>query len=140
MRVEFSAVPANEAFSRSTIAAFIMPMDPTIEELTEVKTAVSEAVSNSIIHGYDGSEANTVVMECQLYSSGKVVISVEDTGKGIPDIEQARQPLFTTGDNEERSGMGFTVMESFMDKVKVVSSEGKGTKVTMTKYLDVVSG
>lgn len=146
MKIEFSALAENEAFARAAAAAFLMPMDPTIEELTEIKTAVSEAVSNSIIHGYgslwqqepDGEFK--VEMTCKWSSNGKVVIIIADRGVGIADVQQAMEPLFTTGDGEERSGMGFTVMESFMDKLKVTSEQGVGTTVTMTKYLDVVSG
>lgn len=143
MKTEFSALAENESFARAAAASFIMPLDPTIEELTEVKTAVSEAVSNSIIHGYGDSgddESCMVTMECAVFENGKIVITVEDKGKGIEDVQQAMQPLFSTGDSEERSGMGFTVMESFMDKVKVKSEAGKGTTVIMTKYLDIVSG
>lgn len=146
MRLEFSALAENEAFARAAAAAFIMPLDPTVEELTEVKTAVSEAVSNCVIHGYkdpeDGDRLgdNRVIMECTSYSSGKVVILIEDHGAGIEDVDMAMQPLFTTGSAEERSGMGFTVMESFMDKLRVKSEKGKGTTVIMTKYLDIVSG
>lgn len=143
MRTEFSALAENEAFARAVAAAFVMPLDPTVEELTEIKTAVSEAVSNSIIHGYDGVSDRSkakVVMECSIFSGGKLVISVEDFGVGIENVEQAMEPLFSTGDSEERSGMGFTVMESFTDKLKVRSEKGKGTTVIMTKYLDIVSG
>ena len=147
MRLEFSALAENEAFARAAAAALIMPLDPTVEELTEVKTAVSEAVSNCVIHGYKDPEDerqrrgdNRVIMECTSYSSGKVVILVEDHGAGIEDVDMAMQPLFTTGSAEERSGMGFTVMESFMDKLRVKSGKGKGTTVIMTKYLDIVSG
>lgn len=143
MRTEFSALAENEAFARAVAAAFVMPLDPTVEELTEIKTAVSEAVSNSIIHGYEGLSDRSsakVVMECTMFSGGKLVISVEDFGVGIDDVEKAMEPLFSTGDGEERSGMGFTVMESFTDRLKVRSEKGKGTTVIMTKYLDVVSG
>ena len=115
----------------------------TVEELTEIKTAVSEAVSNSIIHGYRDCEDRTaakVSMECAMYDGGKIVITVEDQGIGIKDVKQAMEPMFSTGDSEERSGMGFTVMESFTDKLKVRSEEGRGTTVIMIKYLDVVSG
>jgi len=147
MKIEFSALAENEAFARAAAAAFFMPLDPTIEELTEIKTAVSEAVSNSIIHGYgrlpQKQEENTeymVELTCQSFSNGKVMITVTDHGIGIENVEQAMEPLFTTGDGEERSGMGFTVMESFMDRLKVTSEQGKGTTVTMTKYLDIVSG
>lgn len=142
MKTEFSAAAENEAFARAVAAAFVMPLDPTVEELTEIKTAVSEAVSNSIIHGYgcddkkDADEEHFVRMECEIFERGKVIIKIEDDGKGIEDIEKAMEPLFTTGDSEERSGMGFTVMESFMDKLSVKSEMGKGTAVTMIKYLD----
>ena len=140
MRTEFSALAENEAFARAAAAAFVMPLDPTVEELTEIKTAVSEAVSNSIIHGYrdcDDRTAAKVSLECAMYDGGKVVITVEDHGVGI---RQAMEPMFSTGDSEERSGMGFTVMESFTDKLKVRSEEGRGTTVIMIKYLDIVSG
>ena len=114
-----------------------------MEELTEIKTAVSEAVSNSIIHGYgnitDRSKA-AVTVECRTFAGGKVVIKVEDQGSGIEDVKKAMEPLFTTGDGEERSGMGFTVMESFTDKLNVISEKGRGTTVIMTKYLDTASG
>ena len=143
MKIEFSALAENEAFARSVAAAFVMPLDPTVEELTEIKTAVSEAVSNCIIHGYKGCknmDEARVEMECILMKGGKVIIKIRDEGTGIDDIAKAMEPLFTTGDEEERSGMGFTVMESFMDKLKVKSEKGKGTTVIMTKYLVIVSG
>ena len=140
MRTEFSAIAENEAFARAAAAAFVLPLDPTVEELTEIKTAVSEAVSNSIIHGYGPLPDARVVMECTIFSGGKLVISIEDFGVGIDDVEKAMEPMFSTGDSEERSGMGFTVMESFMDRLKVKSEKGKGTAVIMTKYLDIVSG
>lgn len=143
MKMEFSALAENEAFARGAVAAFIMSLDPTVEELTEIKTAVSEAVSNSIIHGYgnmtDRSKA-AVTVECRTFTGGKVVIKVEDQGSGIEDVKKAMEPLFTTGDGEERSGMGFTVMESFTDKLNVISEKGRGTTVIMTKYLDTASG
>ena len=143
MKTEFSALAENEAFARSAAAAFVMPLDPTVEELTEIKTAGSEAVSNSIIHGYEGCadrENAKVIMECSILNGGKLVITVEDHGVGIDDVERAMEPMFSTGDSEERSGMGFTVMESFTDRLKVMSEKGKGTTVIMTKYLDIVSG
>ena len=143
MKIEFAAMAQNEAFARSAAAAFVACMDPTIEELTEIKTAVSEAVSNSIIHGYEGcadrNEAK-VIMECTISDGGKLVITIEDNGVGIGDVEKAMEPMFSTGDSEERSGMGFTVMESFTDRLKVRSEIGKGTTVIMTKYLDIISG
>lgn len=143
LRMEFSALAENEAFARSAVAAFVMPADPTVEELTEIKTAVSEAVSNCVIHGYGGrmadpANAQIVVMECDLEEGGKLTIKIRDNGIGIEDVKQAMEPLFTTGNEEERSGMGFTVMESFMDKLKVISESGKGTTVIMTKQLDVL--
>ena len=143
MRMEFSALAENEAFARAVAAAFVMPLDPTVEELTEIKTAVSEAVSNSIIHGYRGFpdlEEAKVTMECRVSDGGKLVISVEDEGVGIEDVERAMEPMFSTASDEERSGMGFTVMESFTDRLAVRSETGKVTTVIMTKYLDVVSG
>lgn len=142
MRIEFSALAENEAFARTAAAAFIMPLDPTVEELTEIKTAVSEAVSNSVIHGYKCEESaeNKIAMECTVFGNGKVVILIEDYGVGIEDVNKAMEPMFSTGNGEERSGMGFTVMESFMDKLKVKSEKGEGTTVVMTKFLDIVNG
>ncbi len=159
LKMEFSALAENEAFARAAAAAFVMPLDPTVEELTEIKTAVSEAVSNCVIHGYgtgseerlasargseicedalfEEGEAPKILMECALEKGCRLTIKIEDKGVGIDDVEQAMEPLFTTGDNEERSGMGFTVMQSFMDKLKVRSAKGEGTTVIMTKYLDV---
>lgn len=145
LKMEFSALAENEAFARAAAAAFVMPLDPTVEELTEIKTAVSEAVSNCVIHGYNDSEYGAeedgdkpkIWMECALEKGCRLTIKIEDKGVGIDDIDQAMEPLFTTGDEEERSGMGFTVMQSFMDKLKVRSTKGEGTTVIMTKYLDV---
>jgi len=136
MKVEFSSRPENESFARGTAAAFVATLDPTMEELTEIKTGVSEAVSNAIIHGYENNVEGIVVMECILDEDRRVTIIISDAGVGIPDVAKAREPMFTTGKPEERSGMGFTVMESFMDKVAVDSSPGKGTTITMLKYLD----
>lgn len=136
MTVRFSAIGANESFARSVAAAFVAVLDPTLEELTEIKTGVSEAVSNSIIHGYKEDPEGTVEMECSLFPDRNVVLVIRDWGTGIEDVEKAREPMFTTGKPEERSGMGFTVMESFMDRVDVVSEAGEGTTVTMTKRLD----
>lgn len=140
MKVVFSARAENEGFARSAAAAFVACMDPTIEELTEIKTGVSEAVSNSIIHGYGEDPTQMVELECQIRSGGKVILIIRDQGVGIEDVEKAREPMFTTGSTEERSGMGFTVMESFMDKLEVVSRAGEGTTVTMTKQLDISNG
>jgi stage II sporulation protein AB (anti-sigma F factor) len=127
----FSAVSSNESFARVTAASFISQLDPTVEELEDVKTAVSEAVTNSIIHGYENRQGE-VCLECII--EGKLVtIIITDYGKGIEDILLARQPLYTTKPNMERSGMGFTVMESFMDSVEVNSELGKGTCVILKK-------
>jgi len=136
MTVSFSAVGCNEAFARAAVAAFIAFMDPTVEELTEIKTGVSEAVSNAIIHGYKEDPEGVVELKCEAGEDRNIIIEVRDWGKGIEDVAKAREPMFTTGTEEERSGMGFTVMESFMDRVDVESEAGKGTAVTMTKRLD----
>ena len=134
--MEFAARAENEAFARSAAAAFVAYLDPTIEELTEIKTGVSEAVSNSIIHGYQEDASGMVELECQIREGGKVIIIIRDQGVGIEDVAKAREPMFTTGSTEERSGMGFTVMESFMDKVEVESHAGEGTTVMLIKQLD----
>jgi stage II sporulation protein AB (anti-sigma F factor) len=131
MNLEFISKSNNESFARVVAAAFVSQLDPTIEELADVKTAVSEAVTNAIIHGYENS-TGIVEMNCKLYSEG-VEITITDNGKGIENIELARQPLYTSRPEMERSGMGFTVMESFMDKVEVFSELGKGTTVVMYK-------
>ncbi len=134
MKVEFPNNSDNERFARTVAAAFILELDPTIDQLSEVKTAVSEAVTNAIIHGYDCGEG-TVTMEGNIY--GDVVeFTVSDSGVGIPDINRAREPLFTgKPEMEERSGMGFTIMETFMDSLDVQSEVGKGTRITMSKRL-----
>ncbi|MEG0830513.1 MAG: anti-sigma F factor [Anaerovoracaceae bacterium] len=140
MEIQIAALAVNESFARSAVAAFIAYLDPTLEELTEIKTGVSEAVSNAIIHGYEEGEEGIILIECSIGKKGKVLIRIKDEGVGIGDIDKARQPMFTTGKAEERSGMGFTVMESFMDKLEVESERGIGTTVTMTKFLDAVNG
>lgn len=121
----------NESFARSAVSSFIAPLDPTLEELADVRMAVSEAVTNSIIHGYSASEG-TITMELSLDSRNLTVI-ITDSGRGIEDIEKAMQPFFTTGPEGERSGMGFAVMQAFMDSLQVFSEPGKGTKVIMAK-------
>ena len=134
MRISFLSRSANEGFARIAVAAFAAQLDPTVEEISEIKTAVSEAVTNSIVHGYL-DKLGIITIVGRLYEGGKVVLTVKDRGRGIEDIAQAMEPLFTTGNAEERSGMGFTVMEAFMDKVRVSSKPGIGTTVTFTKYI-----
>jgi stage II sporulation protein AB (anti-sigma F factor) len=138
MKLEFLNRSENESFARVAVAAFVSPLDPTVEELTEIKTAVSEAVSNAVIHAYEEDEDGTVTVECMIDDDRKVIVIVSDTGIGIEDVELAREPLYTSRPGEERSGMGFTVMESFMDRVEVESAPGEGTRVTMIKNLDYV--
>ena len=134
MRITFLSRSANEGFARIAVAAFAAQLDPTVEEISEIKTAVSEAVTNAIVHGY-ADRLGAINIRGRLYPNGKLVLNIKDRGKGIEDIAQAMEPLFTTGNAEERSGMGFTVMEAFMDKVKVTSKMGMGTTVTLTKYI-----
>ena len=134
MRLEFTARSENEAFARLAISGFMLPLDPTMEQLADVKTAVSEAVTNAIIHGYGGRDG-MVGLRAAYGSEGDLEIEIIDQGRGIDDVQRARQPFFTTCKGEDRSGMGFTVMESFMDDVEVKSAPGKGTTVIMTKQL-----
>ena len=140
MKVEFEALPENQSFARSVVSAYAASSDPTAAELTEIKTAVSEAVSNSIIHGYGKTGTGKIVMEMKTIDRDKIYIKITDFGKGIADIKKAREPLFSTEEEQEMSGMGFTVMESFTDKVFVESEQGKGTAVTLIKYLDTYHG
>lgn len=135
MKLEFSSKSNNESFARIAVAAFVSQLDPTVEELADIKTAVSEAVTNCIIHGYEEKEG-IIKIECKLFANS-IEIEISDNGKGIEDIEQARQPLYTSKSELERSGMGFTIMESFMDEMKVESVVGIGTKVTMKKMIKV---
>ena len=134
--IEFLSKSQNEAFARVAIAAFVSQLDPTIEELTDVKTAVSEGVTNSIIHGYENREDGKVKIDA-LIEKNEVEIVISDFGRGIEDIEKAKEPLYTSRPDLERSGMGFTVMESFMDSLVVYSEKGKGTKVVMKKKFDI---
>lgn len=133
MKLNFLSKSNNEAFARITVAAFAAQLDPTIEELADIKTAVSEAVTNSIIHGYEDTEGIVKVKATLL--ENVIEIEISDNGKGIEDIELARKPLYTTKGNLERSGMGFTIMESFMDEVEIHSVVGIGTKITMKKKI-----
>lgn len=134
MRLEFLSRSDNERFARTVAAAFMLELDPTVEQLSEVKTAISEAVTNAVIHGYNGSEG-IIVLEGMLDKS-TVKFSVIDYGIGIKDIEKAREPLYSGKPEMERSGMGFTIMEAFMDSIEVESAPGKGTRVTMTKTVE----
>lgn len=131
--LEFLSRSSNESFARSAAACFAAQMDPTLNELEDIKTAVSEAVTNAIVHGYPDS-IGKVQLKLRICPDGILELTVKDHGRGIPDIDKARQPMFTTG-GEERSGMGFTIMESFMDKLTVRSVPGRGTTVVMRKKL-----
>ncbi len=134
-KVQFPALSRNEGLSRSAAAAFALQCDPTVEETAAIKTAVSEAVTNAIVHGYRDTNG-TVELLMRLYSDNTIYIQIKDRGAGIADVKRAMEPMFTTAPaDEERSGLGFTVMESFMDKVRVRSAEGKGTIVTMEKKI-----
>ena len=136
--VAFLSRSANESFARTTAACFAAQLDPTLEEVNDIKTAVSEAVTNCIVHAYPDS-LGMVHMRLRLFEDYTLEIQIKDKGVGIPDVEQARKPMYTTG-GEERSGMGFTIMESFMDLVKVRSTPGKGTVVTMRRRLSRRAG
>ena len=133
MKLVIPSNSSNESFARSAVAAFMAQLDPTIEEMTDVKTAISEAVTNCIVHAYRDTIGN-IWIEAKIYDDGRIWISVKDKGCGIPDISRAREPLFTTG-GSERAGLGFAVMESFTDKLRVRSAVGKGTTVTMEKRI-----
>ena len=133
MTVTFSSLPVNEAFARMAVSAFIMPLDPTVSEITDIKTAVSEAVTNSIIHGYDGLSGD-IVLFCS-YEGREIHIEISDRGRGIADIKTAMTPLYTSRPELVRSGLGFMVMETCMDSLKVESHPGEGTKVIMSKKL-----
>lgn len=133
-KVQFESLSVNESYARGVAAAFLARYDPTVPQLADIKTAVSEAVTNCIIHAYP-DRIGTVVLSIAVYPGREVHITVTDKGVGIPDIPQAMEPLFTTGNPEERSGLGFAVMQSFMDKVKVTSKPGKGTKILLVKHL-----
>lgn len=133
MKVSFISKSQNEAFARVAVAAFVSQLDPTLEEISDIKTAVSEAVTNAVIHGYENQEG-IITVSCDI-SDNVVEITVVDEGVGIEDIEQAREPLYTSKPELERSGMGFTMMETFMDEVEVESEKDKGTIVRMRKKL-----
>lgn len=133
MELKIPSKSINESFARSAISAFVLQLDPTINELSDIKTAVSEAVTNCIVHGYSNTQG-TIYIKGEITEDNTIIIKIRDKGLGIPDIKKAMEPLFTTG-GEERAGLGFAVMESFMDKVKVTSKENKGTTVTLYKKI-----
>ena len=133
MKVAFLSRSANEGFARAAVAAFAAQLDPAVDELADLRTAVSEAVTNAIVHGYP-DHLGVVTLTVRLYENGKIQVQVKDKGRGIPDVAKAMEPLYTTG-GEERSGLGFSVMESFTDRVRVRSAVGKGTTVTLEKYI-----
>ena len=134
MRLSFPSKSRNEAFARSAVSAFITALDPTVSELNDLKTAVSEAVTNCIVHGYR-RQYGTVYRFASVKDDNTVTVKIRDKGVGIEDIKQAMQPLFTTSPEEERAGLGFAVMQSFCDKVRVNSAPGKGTTVTLIKKI-----
>ena len=132
-KIQFDSLSANEAFARGAAAAFLARYDPTVPQLADIKTAVSEAVTNCIVHAYR-EQIGSINIAVKLYEQGRILIRVRDTGCGIENIEKAMEPLFTTA-GEERAGLGFAVMKTFMDEVKVRSRPGKGTRVTLIKYI-----
>ncbi len=136
-RITFVSKSVNEAFARSVAGAFCTQLDPTIEQISDIKTAVSEAVTNCIVHGYPDS-IGKIVMAMDILEPGTVRITITDRGKGIEDVKQAMEPMFTTGNRDERAGLGFAVMETFTDRLRVTSKPGKGTRVTMTKKIEHV--
>lgn len=136
LEVKFSAKSENESLSRVIVASFAAKLDPTLDELSDIKMAVSETVTNSIIHGYDEDESKFVYLRCEL-KDRTIKVVIEDRGNGIEDVKQAMQPMYTSKPELERSGMGFSFMESFMDSLDVVSIKGEGTKVVMTKTIEL---
>ncbi len=136
MNLEFSALSQNESFARITVASFVAQLDPTMDELTEIKTVVSEAVTNAIIHGYESDPKGIIYISVSMDLEEETIeLSVRDKGIGIRDVEEARQPLYTTKPELERSGMGFTIMENFMDEIMIESSRGEGTTIRLMKNL-----
>lgn len=136
LKLSFPSKSCNESIARMCVAAFVASADPTVSELAEIKTAVSEAVTNSIVHGYRGTSGN-VNIYARILDGGLLTIKISDKGCGIPDIEKALEPLYTSAPEEERSGLGFAVMESFSDKLRVKSTVGKGTSVTLQRRLGI---
>lgn len=138
MEIRFLSKSVNESFARVAVTSFAAQLDPTIDEITDIKTAISEAVTNAIVHGYQGNEDNMVEIRCKL-EGRELTVEVEDKGIGIEDIEKARQPLYTTNPDSERSGMGFTMMETFMDSLEIYSEKNNGTRVVMKKKIREIS-
>lgn len=134
VKIQFESLGINEGFARGAAAAFLARYDPTVPQLADIKTAVSEAVTNCIVHAYP-EKVGSIVMTIMVYPDREVKITIVDKGVGIPDVSKAMEPLFTTGNPDERSGLGFSVMQSFMDKVSVTSRVGGGTRVTLIKKL-----
>ena len=134
MKLCFESRSCNESFARSAVAAFISVLDPNVEELSDIKTAISEAVTNSIVHGYK-DEIGPVYIHVKIFEGARIWVSIKDKGCGILDIKKAMEPLYTTCETGERAGLGFSIMESFMDKIKVRSKPGKGTSVTLEKSI-----
>lgn len=134
MKLQISAVPENEALARACVTQFVSRADPTVSELADIRCAVSEAVTNCVVHAYKGTEGD-IYINARIYAGGRVTVTVADKGCGIPDIALAMTPLYTTDKENERSGMGFAIMQSFSDRIKVRSKPGAGTKVFMEKYL-----
>ncbi len=134
MKLTFSSLSENEAFSRSVVAAFIMPLNPTISEICDIKTAVSEAVTNAVVHGYPDTVGD-IILSCEI-DSDVIHIKIQDYGIGISNVPKALEPFYTTKGDLERSGMGFTIMQSFMDNVEVISSVNQGTTIIMSKKLE----
>ncbi len=133
-QISFPSNSVNEGFGRAAVSAFLSQLDPTVADLTEIKTAVSEAVTNAIVHGYR-DRIGTVYITVKIFENGRAVVRIRDKGCGIPDVKKAMEPLYTTG-GEERAGLGFSVMQSFCDSVRVTSKEGRGTSVTLTKRFE----
>src|SRR5690625_922061 len=135
MEITFLSVSENEAFARATVGAFVAQLDPSMEQLTEIKTVVSEAVTNAIIHGYNNKKDCYITIKCYLYEHDEIELVIIDKGLGIENINVAKEPLYTSKPELERSGMGFTIMESFMDSLHIISTIHKGTKIEMVKQL-----
>ena len=135
MEIKVKAISVNESFIRASIAGFCLQLNPSIDELTDIKTAVSEAVTNSVVHAYPQNEKGEILIKVKLYSNNEVYIQITDFGIGIKNLEEAKKPFYTTKPDQERSGMGFTVMESFMDEVNVSNEQEQGLTVTLIKKI-----